>query len=89
MPEKREIPLRRKKKENGKTEFSLLWKTNRFSPSSTKKPLFHKENAVEKKDGRKKSKQFFQNGFSLPALSGRGEGFPKGFPFVFHRFSQG
>ena len=58
-------------------------------------PIFDQKTAFPQgkrcgKDGRKKkSKPFFQNGSSLPDRLGRGEGFPKGFPHVFHRFSQG
>ncbi len=80
MPERREIPLRCKEKENGKTEFSLLWKTNRFSPFSTKKTAFPQGKRCGKEGRKKKSKPFFQNGSSLPDSLGRGEGFPKGFP---------
>lgn len=80
MPEKREIPLRRKEKENGKTEFSLLWKTNRFSPFSTKKTAFPQGKRCGK-EGRKEEKQaLFQKRLLTSRSFGERRGFSKRFP---------
>ena len=89
VPEGREIPLRRKEKENGKTEFSLLWKTNRFSPFSTKKPLFHKENAVEKTDERKKASPFSKTAPPFPIVWGGERVFQKVSPTFSTAFPKG
>ena len=60
-----------------------------FFPTFDQKNRFSTRKTLWKRRAEEKKQAFFQNGSSLPDIFVRGEGFPKGFPHVFHRFSHG